>query len=250
MGEQFDLAVLVPSRGRPESIKRLIDACAKTCRAETHLYFAFDVDDRELVPNLKATAGAPIRGCSVVSSRDSLSGWTNKLAELTWDGYGALASLGDDHVPLTPGWDVQLLDAIAKLGGTGFAYGDDRVQGENLPTAVVVSSSIVRKLGWFCLPQLKHYCVDNCWKELGRAAGCLAYVPEVVIEHVHPIARGGAKHDQTYQDASLKLAADLHAWESWRASTEFMIAIREIKELAGGAASVTHTTIGRVVAGR
>src|ERR1022692_4739674 len=69
--------------------------------------------------------------------------------------YRALCSMGDDHLPRTPGWDRLLLDGLADMGG-GFAYGNDLYQGEILPTAVAVSSPIVAALGWMCLPALNH----------------------------------------------------------------------------------------------
>ena len=40
-----DLALLVPSRGRPKNVARLIEACEKTCRASTVIHFGFDNDD-------------------------------------------------------------------------------------------------------------------------------------------------------------------------------------------------------------
>ena len=52
-----DLAVLVPSRGRPANVARLIEACAKTCRADTILHFGFDDDDDAMSANLAAADG-------------------------------------------------------------------------------------------------------------------------------------------------------------------------------------------------
>jgi hypothetical protein len=122
----------------------------------------------------------------VSGPRNNLAGWTNVLARHLAKDYRALASLGDDHLPRTPGWDLRLLEAIAGMGGTGFAYGNDLLQGAALPTAVVVSSNIVTALGWMCEPSMRHYCIDNVWKDLGEGAGCLAYLPDVIIEHLRP----------------------------------------------------------------
>ena len=51
-----------------------------------------------------------------------------------------------------------------------------------------------------CHPALDHYCVDNIWTDLGRLAECLVYLPDVVIEHLHPCT-GKSPLDQTYLDA-------------------------------------------------
>jgi len=44
---------------------------------------------------------------------------------------------------------------------------------------------------------LIHLYFDNFWKTLGEQARCLAYLPEVVVEHMHPFA-GKAKWDENY----------------------------------------------------
>ena len=67
-------------------------------------------------------------------------------------------------------------------------YGNDLLQGENLPTQVAMTSDIVRALGYMCPPTLTHLFVDNFWLSLGRTADCIRYLPDVVVEHMHPAA--------------------------------------------------------------
>ena len=204
-----DLLVITPTRGRPGSMKRLADAVAATATCLTDLIFAVDDDD----PASLATAGE--KGAWACGPRDTVSGWTNRLALEHAGRYRALASLSDDHVPRTPGWDRLLLDAIDGMGGTGFAYGDDLLQGANMPTAVVVSSAIVTALGWMALPSCRHYWIDTAWKDLGEGAGCLAYRPDVIIEHCHPGA-GKAPWDETYASEAALDAQDKAAYDTWR----------------------------------
>jgi hypothetical protein len=108
--------------------------------------------------------------------------------------------MGDDHLPRTVGWDGRLAAAIAPREGrlAGVAYGNDLFQGENLPTAVVMTASIVRGLGYMAPPALQHMYLDNFWKRLGSDLGHLVYMPEVVIEHLHPFA-GKATMDDGYK---------------------------------------------------
>ena len=135
------------------------------------------------------------------------------MAEL--GGYRTFASLGDDHVPRTPGWDRLLLEAIDAMGGTGMAYGDDLLQGAALPTFVVMSADIVAALGWVCEPSMRHYNLDNVWQDLGRGAGCLAYRDDVIVEHMHPGA-SKAPFDDTYAEDSPHWPQDLTAYQAWR----------------------------------
>jgi hypothetical protein len=48
------------------------------------------------------------------------------------------------------------------------------------------------------LKTLRHLYIDNYWLELAGAAGCLTYLPDVVIEHMHP-AYGKAEWDESYR---------------------------------------------------
>jgi hypothetical protein len=199
-------------------MKRLAEAIRDTSTAQTDLYLATDVDDPGSVYGAMA-AGAALgdRVRHMCGQRQTLSAWTNQIALAQAGNYRALASLGDDHVPRTPGWDRLLLDAIDGMGGTGFAYGDDLGQRENLATSVMVSADIVQALGWFMLPACAHYHVDNAWMDLGRGAGCLAWCPDVVIEHAHPFW-GAAPMDATYESEFGRGGADQAAYEKWLAS--------------------------------
>jgi len=101
--------------------------------------------------------------------------------------------MGDDHRPRTLGWDA-LLEAPAK---NRIAYGDDLLQRQSLPTAVAMPRRFVEALGFMAPPVLHHLYVDNYWASLGGQVG-LEYVPQVVIEHMHPVA-GKADWDDEYK---------------------------------------------------
>lgn len=207
-----DLAILVPSRGRPASVARLVDACEKTCRTNVVLHFGFDLDD-ETRPRA-ITASIPV--AITEADRMGLVAWTNHLASRYANRPPPyLASLGDDMVPLTDGWDEQLITVIEhKFSGTGYVYPDDRRRSD-IPEAVIMSSRIVAALGWMALPSLEHWFCDCVWRDLGMGAGCIAYVPDVVVEHRHPNVTG-EQSDATYSEAARSFHADLGAYQKWR----------------------------------
>jgi hypothetical protein len=205
-----ELLVIVPSRGRPQSIARLLDAVHATSRAVTHLHVAVDEDDETLPLYEAVMARAGGAGDTLEPGpRRDLAGWTNKIAVARAAEYPFLASFGDDHVPVTPGWDRALVRAISTAGGTGFAYPFDGTR-EDIPEAVVMSSDIVAALGWMCQPGLSHWYVDCVWADLGRAIGCLRYLRAVKVEHV----RG--KADLTAAQSGEHLSADRDAYYRWR----------------------------------
>lgn len=211
-----DLLVITPSRGRPERLREMLAACRDLSTAQTDYAVGIDEDQAGLYAALQETDP---RVRMYLEPRNTLTGWTNELAKLRAHEYRALASFGDDHKPRRcpdgPGWDSRLLAAIDAMGGTGISYGNDLIFDERLPTAPVISSDIVRALEWMCEPSLRHMCVDLVWKDLGQQAGCLAYVPEVTIEHVH-WSNGKAQVDATYAEAEARHQEDRDAYEVWK----------------------------------
>lgn len=203
-----DLLVIVPTRGRPQNIARLIDSVTMTCQVKTHFVIGVDDDDPQLATYEAVMARAGDAGTMVTGPRKGLTAWTNEIAMARAGDYRHLASFGDDHVPVTRGWDRLLIRGIARMGGTGFTYPWDGTR-EDIPEAVVMSSDIVTALGWMALPDLEHWYIDNVWADLGRGIKRIRHLRAIKVEHVR-------KADQTSRDSSEKLAADRDAYYLWR----------------------------------
>lgn len=160
----------------------------------------------------------------IIGPRNSLSGWTNFLAQSAIAVYGAdnlfLVSMGDDHKVKTSFWNLKLANEIEKLAGPGFAYGDDEINGSGLCTAWMTSAKLVQELGWMMLPTCRHMYVDNVIMELGTYTERIAYVPKVTIEHLHPVVEK-SEIDKTYIEASENIGADLKAFRAWRNGRQF-----------------------------
>lgn len=181
--------MICPSRGRPDSAAALMELWPQVTESAELLVVADDDDPlafeyrrlgarilygpKRLGPVLNAASSEVVRG-----------------------GADLVGFLGDDHRPRTPGWDRLLTEALA--GRPGVAYGDDLLQHERLPTACVIDARLVAGLGYMCPPGLAHMYLDDFWLRLGTDAGCLEYLPGVVIEHMHPVA-GKAEWDDGYR---------------------------------------------------
>lgn len=85
--------------------------------------------------------------------------------------------LNDDILFETPLWDLKLSNALK------ISYGNDGLQGENLPTFPMIDGNIVRALGWLQMPELNKYNGDMVWKVIGKELKILRYCPEVSIKH-------------------------------------------------------------------
>lgn len=195
-----DLLMIVPSRGRPGNIIELLDAWRGTFAEmnRTGLLVAVDDDDPELEGYRSVGNYADFD--LVVSPRQRVGPTLNRLAVERAPDFFAVGFMGDDHRPRTQDWDERMVAALREMG-SGIVYGNDLLQGERLPTAVVMTSDIIRALGYMVPPRLTHMYLDNFWLGLGRELGRIQYLPDVVIEHVHPLA-GKSEWDDGYREVN------------------------------------------------
>jgi hypothetical protein len=200
---------LVPSRARHKNVARLVRQCVLTCQADTRLHFGFDDDD----PYLDESVAEVGHHRYTVQPRMGLAPWTNYLAAMHLDDADALLSIGDDMMPVTDGWDAQLLAELERRGG-GISYPFDGRRSD-IPECFMVSTPVVRALGWLAFPGSEHWFIDTALGDLGRPDR-LFYRPDITVRHLHPNVAGGDPHDQTYQDASGRLGKDLAAYQRWR----------------------------------
>lgn len=190
---------IVPSRGRPDNIRELIEAWEAT-RDEARLWVCVDDDDPRL-EEYRALQFPEWSGL-IIAPRMRLGGTLNHFAAGAVSmGHSIIGFMGDDHRPRTPHWDSVIAETIDAVGGTAVVYGNDLLQGKTLATAVAVSANIIDILGYMVPPGQTHLFLDNAWMDMGRVAGNLVYRHDVIIEHVHPVA-GKAEWDDTYKEVN------------------------------------------------
>ncbi len=174
--------VLVPSRARPQAAAEMVEAFRETSTfAGTSLQFVVDRDD----PTADEYPAGTLRFDSHTMV-EALNGAALTLA-YSADAPRFLGFLGDDHRPRTRGWDRAYVRTLAEMG-SGLVYCDDGYMGVRLPTQVAMTTDIVFALGYMAPPTLTHLYVDNFWLALGKLMGRIKYLPNVLIEHMHPVA--------------------------------------------------------------
>ncbi|OLT13024.1 hypothetical protein BJF79_03750 [Actinomadura sp. CNU-125] len=215
-----DLLIIVPSRGRPQNIAALHDAWEETSTGAAALLVAADDDDPTL-PEYRTVCRD--RGIELtVGPRLRMVPTLNAVAIERAPHHFALGFMGDDHRPRTLGWSAHYLAALRTLG-TGFVYGNDLLAGERLPTQIAMTSDIVQALGAMVPALVKHLWADNQWWDLGHAIDRIRYLPDVVVEHMHPLA-GKVNYDAGYREVNSDTAAQkdrevyAHWYESQRAT--------------------------------
>lgn len=225
-----ELVILVPTRGRPENIRKVISAWDFTnAWDKADLVLIADADDPEiqgyrdvvaltvhpdteepLIRLVEMAVWMPMVHKLNMVAKDVAEGWGTEAPPF------ALGFAGDDHLPQTIGWAERYLTVLHELG-SGMVYGDDKYQGRKLSTEWAVTSDVVRRLGRMVPAPVEHMYCDNSMMDLFNGAGALRHLAEVTIEHMHPIA-GKGQTDAQYQRVNHRdqFRADRLAYEAWK----------------------------------
>ena len=208
------LLVICPTIHRSKKIVEFLESFTKTKSEETDLILGLDEKDKDLenYQKLSETYDFAIG----LFSGENITKIFNAIAfdeqNYLYD-YFMLSN--DDFVFKTPEWDRILIEEIEKHG-KGIAYGNDLFQKDNHPTTPVISTEIIKALGWLQMPTLTHLFGDTVWATIGVNAKCLYYRDDVIIEHKHPVAQK-AEVDSvfTYTNSEDMYKKDQEAYNQW-----------------------------------
>lgn len=195
----IELAVIVPTRSRPQNIGPIVDAWWETgAFGFADLWFVVDADDMSVDRYAAIVNGHVEANIEVLPEWMPLVPKLNLFATLlAKDGeYRNLAFMGDDHIPRTPGWAGRLIGDHHRNPGWIW-YGRDGFQDQNKPTWWSMDAENVRRLGRMVPAPVQHLYCDDAIKVLGDRAGCLGYDETIMVEHMHPFA-GKARADDQY----------------------------------------------------
>ena len=222
-----DLAILVPSRNRPQAILELMESMIETGTV-SDLIVIVDDDDVNLNEYLAGSTTHDYQTFIVKREGKGMAKPLNKAARNYLDDYRHFAFLGDDHRPRTAEWDIDLIDELDRLG-TGLAYGNDLFMSAALPTAIAMTGNIVEALGGMVPDGMIHLYLDNFWLRLGKDLGAISYLEDVIIEHMHPAAGKGVM-DAGYQEvnASEVYDADKKALDEYLASPAYSLLLSKL----------------------
>ena len=219
------ILVIVPSRsagsGRERNVERFIQHWMLFTEGLSDICVSLDEDDEHYYDRYQGVI-------YTVNPNERLVPKLNRAAKRFADEYKYIAFFGDDHV-IKSSWEFEMITYFEKHG-VGIAYGNDLLQGERLPTAVCMTSNIIKTLGYMIPTSLLHMYADNFWVDLGKTAECIQYFPDIIWEHLHP-DNGKAVRDAQYAYAANVVNHDQIAYQSYINSGVFSLDIAKINML-------------------
>ena len=190
---------LLPSRGRPHLAARLFEKG----NFQAGGLLILDGYDQHNYKNVNLPSGWKrlITPKKMYLSEKLNYGFSQKSSE-PW--YGIL---NDDHLPLTEGWDVKLVEALKRQP---IVWPKDNY-GDRISTPVF-DGDLVRTLGWITPPEMNHFYVDDAHELLAECLGCTR-LEDVTVSHEH-VNAGRMKPDLTWHERP-DPEADRKAYMTW-----------------------------------
>ena len=222
---ESDLIVIIPTRGRPDNAVALEQAFIDTNTTAKRVYVVDFSDETRSEYSWKL----PLESVIMIHNETKGMAYPLNYAAREFLGeFDNFAFMGDDHRPRTTNWDQLFVEEL--YSGSDIVYGNDLFQGSALPTAVAMSSQIVKELRGMVPDTQRHLYLDNFWLKLGQDLGKIKYMPEVIIEHCHAF-NGKAPMDENYArvNAPEIYAADKIAYDNYIASDQYQSLLSKIK---------------------
>lgn len=173
---------LIPSRGRPDKVERLIASGRPTERG----LIIIDADQLHAYEHIKMPANWQLVAWPAARIGDHFNHAFKEYPDEPWYALGA-----DDLLP-PAGWDAQL---AARISPTDIIWPNSD---SGRCTHPVIGGDLVRCAGWLAAPGLKHFYVDNVWHEIAQRLRCTGLM-DIVVPHLH-FTNGGAAYDETYRN--------------------------------------------------
>ncbi len=184
------IAILCPTRGRPEQLKRMVESVYATGSNKNVVYYGFSFGDK--VPELMPGVSHVFPDMLPTAQK-----W-NTLAEIAMEfPEHKLFMLGaDDMIFETPGWDKALIDHYNGLENKIHVYALQDSRDENGTPHVIATREYIEAMGYFVPPIFLHWFIDTWTVEIAKANGCFTHLRDFTLKHDKPSDKG--QPDETF----------------------------------------------------
>lgn len=188
------ISLLCPTRGRPDNMRRFADSARSTSSTPVEIVWYVDSDD---IASQQVFVDLGDAACVEKHGSRPLSDMWNCCARVSSG--DILGMMGDDVVFRTPDWDQVVAEVFDRFSDRiAFVYGRDGLQDSVLGTHGFVSREWVQATGRMTGGFFEHDYADTWLNDVAERVGRRVFVPDVLIEHMHPDA-GKAPLDDTYE---------------------------------------------------
>lgn len=200
MESPVDISLLLPTRGRPELLRRLFDSVAATTAALDRVEAVLYADEDDTPTQRVIHDALPI--VKLIRPAKQTMGWMNQTCyEASRGRYVML--MNDDVVFRSRDWDRRVVASFAKFPDEiALVYGNDLYQRQALPTMPILSRVCCDLLEGVCPRSYRNTYIDlhifDLFKKLAKLGHRrIVYQDDLIFEHLHH-ETGKAALDATY----------------------------------------------------
>ena len=224
----MNISLIVPTRNRPEQLRKLITSAYETASDPDNVEFCFYIDNDDTVSEEVILSFNNKNIKYMIGERYILASLWNDAFELAtsdifWHG-------NDDIIFRTPGWDKAVLEAFETYDDKiVFVYPASGNPNQKSGTHGFLHRNWVNTVEYFMPPFFSSDGCDGWINEVALVLNRIVFLPNVLIEHMHYTV-GKAAMDTTYAEriANGKLDNIGHLYEELR--PERRDNIRKLKE--------------------
>lgn len=189
------IAILCPTRGRPDQARRMVESAKKTSYAVS-VIFDFSADDPKL-PEYAEHFGDDVMVSNSPGGMPTGHRW-NMLAEQAMKHPDTkLFMLGADDMTFeTPGWDKALIDHYNNLDNKIHCYHLQDSRDTNGTPHPIFTREWIEFWGFMISPVYLHWYGDTWAKEVSKANGVFTHLRDFSLRHEKPSDEG--KPDETH----------------------------------------------------
>jgi hypothetical protein len=182
------IALLCPTRGRPEQFKRMCESVKSTSTANVI---------HEIVSGTNAGSGAHYCRYDGIFPEDTPTVFMwNMLAGKAHPDTKLFMLAADDMIFSTPGWDEALLDHYSKLENKIHCYHLQDSRDKNGVPHPILTREWIEAMGWFVPPYFLHWEIDVWTNEIAKANNCFTHLRD--FELIHDKCNDRGRPDQTH----------------------------------------------------
>jgi glycosyltransferase involved in cell wall biosynthesis len=176
------ISVLLPSRGRPENIHRLVRSIFDTSTTDIEVIVRLDDDDPKLTEYLDSP---PKNTTMFTGKRDVLSKYWNECYERAKG--NILMHAGDDIIFRTKDWDTMVIKEFEMYpDNIVFVYGNDgSAHNGNFGTHGFIHRDWAETVGYFVPPYFSSDYNDTWLNDVAKMIGRHVHL-DFLTEHMHP----------------------------------------------------------------
>lgn len=188
-----DILIVLPTRNRPENVKRFYEFYTKNTCGKSRVIVMADIDD----PNDYSYTGWIIERHPRLTPIEKL----NMGAEKYLGDLDVLSYMGDDAVIETKNFEDVVFEELGD-NKLGIIYGQNHI-----PFYAVdhpfITASLYKKMGWFYYPKLFHSWMDYVLDDIGKfirdeGLGVFFQSEKLSVRNIHPEYVEGLKKDENY----------------------------------------------------